>query len=147
MAQKPHVTIYTDGACSGNPGPGGWGYLLSHGRHTKQRSGGEKHTTNNRMELTAAIQALKALTRPCRIDFYTDSEYLKRGVTEWMENWKRLGWKRGTPKKTKPLANADLWQALDRAMQPHRIRWHWVKAHAGNEHNERVDKLAREAIP
>jgi ribonuclease HI len=147
MVKRSHVIIYTDGACSGNPGPGGWGALLKYGPQIKELKGGEKNTTNNRMELTAAIEALNALTRPCRIDLYTDSEYLKKGVTEWMENWKRLGWKRGTTRKPRPLANDDLWKALDQARQPHHITWHWVKAHAGDRLNERVDQLAREAIP
>lgn len=147
MADKPHVIIYTDGACSGNPGPGGWGVLLRYGKHEKELSGGEKSTTNNRMELTAALRALQALNESCLVDLYTDSEYLKKGVTEWMEGWKELGWKRGKPGKTKQLANADLWQALDHITGEHNVRWHWVKGHAGNEENERADALAREAIP
>ncbi len=147
MADKPHVIIYTDGACSGNPGPGGWGVLLRYGKHEKELSGGEGSTTNNRMELTAALRALQALNGTCRVDLYTDSEYLKKGVTEWMEGWKELGWKRGKPGKTKRLANADLWRALDHITGEHDVRWHWVKGHAGNEENERVDDLAREAIP
>ena len=147
MADKPRVMIYTDGACSGNPGPGGWGVLLRYGQAEKELSGGERETTNNRMELTAAIHALKALNQPCRVDLYTDSEYLKKGVTEWMENWKRLGWRRGKPGKTQKLANADLWRKLDQALQEHEVTWHWVRAHAGNEDNERVDALAREAVP
>lgn len=147
MVDKPHVIIYTDGACSGNPGPGGWGVLLRYGKHEKELSGGEKSTTNNRMELTAALRALQALNESCLVDLYTDSEYLRKGVTEWMAGWKELGWKRGKPGKTKKLANADLWQALDHITGEHKVRWHWVKGHAGNEENERVDALAREAIP
>jgi ribonuclease HI len=142
----PQVTIYTDGACSGNPGPGGWGALLrtvtSTGTHEKELSGGEAQTTNNRMELTAALQALQALKQPCQVDLYTDSEYLKRGVTEWMAGWRRRGWKR----KEGELANADLWQALDQAIQRHQINWHWVRGHTGHRDNERVDELARAGI-
>jgi len=147
MPKKSRVTIYTDGACSGNPGPGGWGVLLRYGEVEKEISGGEPETTNNRMELTAAIQGLQALNQPCRVDVYTDSEYLKKGVTEWMANWKRLGWRRGKPGKTQPLANADLWKRLDQALKRHRVHWHWVRGHAGDEDNERVDRLAREAVP
>ncbi len=143
---QPHVTIYTDGACSGNPGPGGWGALLRYGQHEKELSGSAPGTTNNRMELIAAIEALKALKKSCRVDLYTDSEYLKKGVTAWMSRWKKLSWKRGTAKKPKPLANADLWRALDEIIQKHKISWHWVRGHAGDEDNERVDKLARDAI-
>jgi ribonuclease HI len=142
----PKVTIYTDGACSGNPGPGGWGALLrsanSTGTHEKELSGGEAQTTNNRMELTAALQALQALKQPCQVDLFTDSEYLKRGVTEWMAGWRRRGWKR----KEGELANADLWQALDQAIQRHQISWHWVRGHVGHRDNERVDALAKAAI-
>jgi ribonuclease HI len=144
MSELPHVTIYTDGACSGNPGPGGWGALLRYRKHEKELSGGESQTTNNRMELTAAIRALQALDRPCRVDFYTDSEYLRRGVTEWMHNWKRRGWKTAAKK---PVKNQDLWRELDAAIQGHEITWHWVRGHAGHRENERVDRLAREAIP
>ena len=144
MTSRPHVTIYTDGACSGNPGPGGWGALLRYGNHEKELSGGESQTTNNRMELTAAIRALQALTRPCRIDFYTDSEYLRQGITQWMRNWKRRGWKTAAKK---PVKNQDLWRELDAAIQGHEITWHWVRGHAGQRENERVDRLARRAIP
>ncbi|HIE57880.1 MAG TPA: ribonuclease HI [Anaerolineales bacterium] len=140
----PRVTIYTDGACSGNPGPGGWGALLRYGDHEKTLSGGQSQTTNNRMELTAAIRALQALTRPCQVDFYTDSEYLRRGITEWMANWKRRGWKTAAKK---PAKNQDLWRELDAAIQGHKIRWNWVRGHAGHRENERVDRLARAAIP
>ena len=121
--------------------------LLRYGEVEKEISGGEPETTNNRMELTAAIQGLQALNQPCRVDVYTDSEYLKKGVTEWMANWKRLGWRRGKPGKTQPLANADLWKRLDQALKRHRVHWHWVRGHAGDEDNERVDRLAREAVP
>jgi len=146
MAKKPHVTIYTDGACSGNPGPGGWGALLQFGKHEKEVSGSEEETTNNRMEITAAVMALRALKEPCQIDLYTDSEYLKKGITEWIANWKRLGWRRGSPGKTRPLANADLWKALDSAISTHEIEWHWVKGHAGRTGNERADRLAVHAM-
>ena len=143
MTNLPHVSIYTDGACIGNPGPGGWGALLMFGRHEKDLSGAEPDTTNNRMELTAAVEALKALTRPCRVDFYTDSIYLKRGITEWMAGWKSRGWKTAGKKAVK---NQDLWRALDEAIKPHQIEWHWVRGHAGHRENERVDRLARRAI-
>ena len=140
----PQVTIYTDGACSGNPGPGGWGVLLRFGRLEKELSGGEMETTNNRMELTAAIEALKALNRPCQVQFYTDSEYLRKGITEWIRAWKRRGWKTAGKK---PVKNQDLWRELDAAIQQHTIQWHWVRGHAGRRENERVDRLARQAIP
>ena len=146
MARRPRVTIYTDGACSGNPGPGGWGAVLQFGRHEKEISGAEPETTNNRMEITAAVMALRALKEPCQVDLYTDSEYLKKGITEWIVNWKKLGWRRGTPGKTKPLANADLWKELDRAISSHKISWHWVKGHAGQAGNESADRLASSAI-
>ncbi|MFZ6027168.1 MAG: ribonuclease HI [Chloroflexota bacterium] len=138
----PHVVIYTDGACSGNPGPGGWGALLRFGEHEKTLSGGEAETTNNRMELTAALQALQALKQPCQVDVYTDSQYLKRGITEWLPGWRARGWRR----KEGALANADLWQALDRLIQQHQVCWHWVRGHANHRDNERVDALARAAI-
>jgi len=146
MTRKPRVKIYTDGACSGNPGPGGWGALLQFGRHEKEISGAEGKTTNNRMEITAAVMALRTLKEPCRVDLYTDSEYLKKGITEWIENWKALGWRRGSPGKTKPLANADLWKELDQVIRPHDINWHWVKGHAGQKGNERADQLAVTAM-
>ncbi len=135
------VEIYTDGACDPNPGPGGWAALLRSGKQEKEISGSEVNTTNNRMELTAAIEALRALKQPCRVIFYTDSEYLKRGITEWLPGWRRRQWRR----KGGALANIDLWQALDAALQPHQIDWHWVRGHAGHPENERVDQLAREA--
>lgn len=136
------VIIYTDGACDPNPGPGGWAALLRSGENEKVLSGAEPETTNNRMELTAATRALQALKRPCQVELYTDSEYLRRGITEWLPGWRRRNWKR----KGGALANVDLWQALDQSIQQHRITWHWVPGHAGNRDNERVDRLAREAI-
>jgi len=140
----PKVTIFTDGACSGNPGPGGWGALLKFGIHEKEISGGASQTTNNRMELTAALRALQALSRPCQVEFFTDSEYLRNGITEWISNWKRRGWKTAGKK---PVKNQDLWKELDLAIQTHQINWHWVRGHAGHLENERVDQLARAAIP
>ena len=142
MASLPQVVIYTDGACEPNPGPGGWAALLRFGNHEKTLSGRHPETTNNRMELTAAVQALAALNRPCRIDFYTDSEYLRLGITEWMPGWIRRGWRR----KGGNLANQDLWQALDLSLAGHEITWHWVRGHSGNRDNERVDQLARQAM-
>ena len=146
MANKPHVTIYTDGACSGNPGPGGWGALLQFGNHEKELSGSAKETTNNRMEITAAVMAFRALKEPCQVNIYTDSEYLKKGITDWIHNWKKLSWRRGSPGKTKPLANADLWKELDQAITDHQVSWHWVRGHAGHTENERVDNLAVSAM-
>jgi ribonuclease HI len=139
----PHVTIHTDGACSGNPGPGGWGAILAFGDREKELKGGEAHTTNNRMELTGAIAALEALTRPCLVDLYTDSEYLRGGITGWIHGWKRNGWR---TRDKKPVKNVDLWQRLDAALARHEVRWHWIKGHAGHAQNERADTLAREAI-
>ena len=138
-----HVEIFTDGACSGNPGPGGWGAILRYRGVEKELSGAEPETTNNRMELMAAIAALEALKEPVEVDLYTDSEYLKRGITEWLPQWKARGWKTAAKK---PVKNADLWQRLEAAMAPHRVHWHWVKGHAGHAENERADALAREAI-
>ncbi|HEX2981598.1 MAG TPA: ribonuclease HI, partial [Anaerolineaceae bacterium] len=123
----PQVTIYTDGACEPNPGPGGWAALLRFGEQEKELSGYDPKTTNNRMELTAAVEALHALKRPCVVTFYTDSEYLRRGITEWLPGWERRGWQR----KGGSLANVDLWQALSAAVKPHRIDWHWLRGHAG----------------
>lgn len=143
MGDKPVVTIYTDGACIGNPGPGGWGAILRYGKHEKELSGGEKDTTNNRMELRAALEALRALMEPCQVTLFTDSEYLRRGITEWMPNWKRHNWRR----KGGKLANVDLWMKLDEEITRHEIHWRWVKGHAGNPYNERVDKLAGGAVP
>ena len=142
MSDRPHITIYTDGACDPNPGPGGWAVLLRSGEYVKEITGRASNTTNNRMELTAAIEALRSLRRPCQVDLYTDSEYLKRGITEWLPGWRARGWRR----KEGELANADLWQTLDVAMQPHEIQWHWVRGHASNPDNQRVDRLARLAI-
>jgi ribonuclease HI len=139
----PHVTIYTDGACSGNPGPGGWGAILVFGNREKELKGGEAPTTNNRMELMGAISALEALKRPCRVDLYTDSQYLRSGITGWIHGWKRNGWR--TAEK-KPVKNVDLWQRLDAALKLHDVKWHWVRGHAGHVMNERADRLAREAI-
>ena len=138
-----HVEIFTDGACSGNPGPGGWGAILRHRGVEKELSGAEPETTNNRMELMAAIAALEALREPVEVDLYTDSEYLKRGITEWLPQWKARGWKTAAKK---PVKNADLWRRLEAAMAPHRVRWHWVKGHAGHAENERADALARAAL-
>lgn len=134
------VTIYTDGACSGNPGPGGWGAILVSGSHRKEISGGEPNTTNNRMELTAAIEALNALKGPRSVDLYTDSNYLREGITSWLAKWRQNGWRTAN---RKPVKNAELWKALDQARQRHEVRWHWVKAHAGHPENERADELAR----
>jgi ribonuclease HI len=142
MADLPHVTIYTDGACEPNPGVGGWAALLLFGGHEKVIRGSEPVTTNNRMELTAAVQALTTLTQPCQVDMYTDSEYLRRGITEWLPNWRQRGWKR----KSGKLANIDLWQALEAALERHSISWHWVRGHAGDRVNQRVDSLARKAM-
>ena len=144
MTDQRKVKIYTDGACRGNPGPGGWAALLKFGRHEKVLTGGEPETTNNRMEMTASIEALRALTQSCQVDFYTDSEYLRKGITEWMANWKRRGWKTSGKK---PVKNQDLWRALDAVIQDHEIEWRWVRGHAGHRENERVDRLARKAIP
>jgi len=138
------VRIYTDGACSGNPGPGGWGALLRYGKIEKTLSGGEPDTTNNRMEMLAAIKALEALRSPCRVTLYTDSKYLMLGITEWMENWKNNGWRTAN---RKPVKNMDLWQRLDVLMVRHKVRFQWVKGHSGHDENELVDQLARAAIP
>ncbi|MEA3327492.1 MAG: ribonuclease HI [Chloroflexota bacterium] len=140
---KSNVTIYTDGACLDNPGPGGWGAILRYGKHERVISGGEKDTTNNRMELRAALEALRTLTESCHVTLFTDSQYLKMGVTEWMPNWKRRNWRR----KGGKLANVDLWMKLDEEISRHDIHWHWVRGHSGNVMNERVDKLAKRAIP
>lgn len=142
MPGKPTVTIYTDGACQGNPGPGGWGAILRFGKHERLLSGGEKDTTNNRMELRAALEALRALTESCRVTLYTDSEYLRKGITEWMPGWKQRHWRR----KGGKLANVDLWMKLDEEIGRHEINWRWVKGHAGHTLNERVDRLAKQAM-
>jgi ribonuclease HI len=142
-ATKPQVTIYTDGACSGNPGPGGWGAVLISGPHRKEIRGGEADTTNNRMELTAAIAALDALKRPSRVDVHSDSEYLRNGISVWIDGWKRNGWRTSAKQ---PVKNAELWLKLDAARQRHEVRWHWVRGHAGHRENERADELARQGM-
>ncbi len=139
---RPCVTIYTDGGCKPNPGPGGWAALLIYGVHEKTLSGAERDTTNNRMELMAACMALEALNRPCAVKLFTDSEYLRKGITEWLPNWTRNGWLTASKK---PVLNQDLWQRLHAATQPHDITWHWVKGHSSDAHNQRVDQLAAEA--
>lgn len=141
-ADEP-VVIYSDGACEGNPGPGGWAAVLRRGALRKELSGGAPATTNNRMELQAAIEALKALTGPAEVEFYTDSQYVRNGITEWLPNWKRRAWRTAG---NKPVKNADLWRELDAARSAHKISWHWVKGHAGNPENERCDELANEEI-
>ncbi|WP_421724580.1 ribonuclease HI [Bauldia sp.] len=140
MSKKQAVEIWTDGACSGNPGPGGWGAILKWNGREKELSGGAADTTNNRMELTAAIEALSALKRPSTVDLHTDSQYLRGGITGWIHNWKRNGWRTSS---RKPVKNVDLWQQLDALTAKHTVRWHWVKGHAGTEANERADELAR----
>jgi ribonuclease HI len=142
--EKSSVEIYTDGACSGNPGPGGWGVLLRKGKTEKELSGGEAETTNNRMEMTAVIKALEALTRPCAATIYTDSKYVMDGVTQWLSGWKARGWKTADKK---PVKNQDLWERIDALTAKHDVRFVWVKGHNGHDENERVDELARGAIP
>lgn len=137
------VEIWTDGACKGNPGPGGWGALLRHGRHEKELCGGEAQTTNNRMELTGVIEALKALKRPCSVVVHTDSQYVKKGMGEWLPNWKRRGW---LTADKKPVRNADLWQQLDALVAGHQVEWRWVRGHAGDPGNERADALANQGV-
>ena len=137
------VEMYTDGACKGNPGPGGWGAWLRYGDNEKELYGGELNTTNNRMELMAAIAALELLTRPCQVELTTDSEYLRKGVLEWMTNWKKRGWKTAAKQ---PVKNQDLWMRLDSAIATHTINWHWVKGHSGHEGNERADQLANKGV-
>ena len=139
MSELPLVEIFTDGACRGNPGPGGWAALLRTGGKEREISGGEAHTTNNRMELVAAIQALEALKKPCRVALYTDSNYVRDGITKWIHGWRRNGWRTADKK---PVKNADLWQELCTAAEPHRVEWHWVKGHSGHVENDRVDALA-----
>lgn len=138
-----HIEIFTDGACSGNPGPGGWGAILRHGATQKEMSGGEAETTNNRMELLAAISALNALKSACEVDLYTDSKYVMDGISKWIFGWKKNGWKTAAKK---PVKNAELWQALDQANQRHKVKWNWVKGHDGHPENERADELAREGM-
>ena len=137
--ELPKVELFTDGACRGNPGPGGWGTLIRMGAHEKELSGGESPSTNNRMELMAAIRGLEALTRPCRVTLFTDSTYVRDGITKWVHNWQRNGWRTAD---RKPVKNAELWQALVTATAPHRIEWKWVKGHSGHPENDRVDALA-----
>ena len=137
------IEIFTDGACRGNPGPGGWGALLRWADTTKEIKGAVDNTTNNRMELTAAIEALKALKQPCEIDLTTDSQYVRKGITEWITNWKKNQWRNS---QKKPIKNQDLWKSLDEQTQRHRVHWHWVKGHSGHPENERVDQLANDAI-
>jgi ribonuclease HI len=139
MAGSSSVVIYTDGACKGNPGPGGWGAWLRSGTHERELFGGEAETTNNRMELTAVIEALRALKRPCEVALYTDSQYVRQGISDWIQSWKRNGWRTSAKK---PVANADLWRALDDESARHRIQWQWVKGHSGDVGNERADALA-----
>jgi ribonuclease HI len=142
-AEVTETEIFTDGACRGNPGPGGWGVLLRHNGHEKTLHGAEAETTNNRMELMAAIQGLESLTRPCRVHLTTDSQYVQKGIQEWLAGWKRRGWKTAAKK---PVKNVDLWKRLDTAASGHDIQWHWVKGHSGHPENERADALANQAI-
>ncbi|RFC64303.1 ribonuclease HI [Fulvimarina endophytica] len=143
MSEEKRVEIYTDGACSGNPGPGGWGVLLRFGENSKELKGGEDNTTNNRMELLAAIEALSALKRPCAVDLHSDSAYMRDGITKWIHGWKKNGWKTADKK---PVKNAELWQRLDTERQRHDVTFHWVKGHAGHEGNERADQLANDGM-
>ena len=142
-ASKKIVEIFTDGACSGNPGPGGWGAILRYGGVEKEMNGGEPQTTNNRMELMAAIMAIEAVKRPCEIHLHTDSEYLRQGITTWIHSWKARNWRTADKK---PVKNVDLWQRLEAAIETHDVHWHWVKGHSGHVENERADELARLAI-
>ncbi|WP_407276693.1 ribonuclease HI [Halothiobacillus sp. DCM-1] len=144
MTEPQEVYAWTDGACKGNPGPGGWGVLLRYGAHEKTLCGGEKYTTNNRMELLAAITALESLSRPCRVHLTTDSQYVRQGMLEWLPNWRRRQWRKADGQ---PVKNADLWQRLDQAAARHEVHWHWIKGHAGHAENERADALANQGIP
>ena len=137
------VRLYTDGACRGNPGPGGWGVVMRYNGHEKELYGGEKNTTNNRMELTAVIRGLQALKRSCAVDVVTDSQYVKNGITQWIHNWKRNGWRTAD---RKPVKNRDLWERMDAALARHRLEWKWVKGHAGHAENERADQLANRGV-
>ena len=143
MGARPKVVIHTDGACSGNPGPGGWGAILEADKHRKEIKGGEPMTTNNRMELSAAIKALEALKSPSDVDLYTDSNYLRGGITSWIKGWKKNGWRTAD---RKPVKNAELWERLEKAADRHTVHWHWVKGHHGHDANERADELAREGM-
>ncbi len=147
MSELPRISIYTDGGCSPNPGPGGWAAILVHPQKTIELSGGHPDTTNNRMELTAAVEALRALKQPCVIDFYTDSEYLRKGITEWITAWAANGWRTRSGGNSQPVANSDLWQTLYHLTRQHTITWHWIKGHNGDPYNERADALASAAIP
>lgn len=138
------IEIFSDGACKGNPGPGGWGALLRYENTEKPLCGGEKNTTNNRMELMAAIEGLKALTEPCEVRLTTDSQYVRKGITEWITNWKKNGWKTAAKK---PVKNADLWAQLDQEVERHQVEWHWVKGHSGHRENDIADELANQGIP
>ena len=144
MTKSNTVVIYTDGACSGNPGPGGWGSVLLYNGHRREMSGGDAETTNNRMEMMAVIQSLESLKRPCSVMIYTDSVYVMKGITEWIEQWKKRGWKTAAKK---PVKNVELWQRLEQAISPHDVKWTWVKGHSGIPENERADELATTAIP
>ena len=143
MTQDKTVSLYTDGACKGNPGKGGWGVLMRYGSHEKELFGGEAHTTNNRMELTAIIQGLAALKRPCAVVIYTDSQYVKNGMEQWIHGWKKNGWKTAAKQ---PVKNEDLWQQLDQLAAQHQIQWQWVRGHAGHTENERADALANQGV-
>ena len=138
------IVVYTDGACSGNPGPGGWGAVLMSGKHRKELFGGERETTNNRMEMMAVISAAEALKHGCMIDIHTDSQYVMKGMTEWLEGWKMRGWRTASKQ---PVKNVDLWKRLEQALNGHEVKWHWVKGHSGVLENERADELARKGIP
>lgn len=139
-----HVELFTDGACKGNPGPGGWGVLMRYGEHEKTLCGGEKNTTNNRMELMAAIEGLRKLKEPCKVTLTTDSQYVRKGILEWIQNWKKNGWKNSAKK---PVKNSDLWQSLDEQTAKHQVEWRWVKGHSGHRENEIADELANKGIP
>ena len=143
MTQDKTVSLYTDGACKGNPGKGGWGVLMRYGSHEKELFGGEAHTTNNRMELTAIIQGLAALKRPCAVVIYTDSQYVKNGMEKWIHGWKKNGWKTASKQ---PVKNEDLWRQLDQLAAQHQIQWQWVRGHAGHAENERADALANQGV-
>lgn len=143
MSEMKKIALFVDGACRGNPGPGGWGVLMRYSDHEKELCGGEQHTTNNRMELTAAIQGLRALKMSCTVDITTDSQYVRNGITEWLANWKKRGWKTADKK---PVKNQDLWEQLDMEVARHQVTWHWVKGHAGHAENERADVLANRGL-